>query len=32
LKTLEIRVRRQCETAMAVAEFLEGHPKIERVH
>lgn len=32
LKTLEIRVRRQCENAMAVAEFLEGHPKVERVH
>ena len=32
LKTLEIRVLRQCENAMAVAEFLEGHPKVERVH
>jgi len=32
LKTLEIRVRRQCESAMAVARFLEGHPKVDRVH
>jgi methionine-gamma-lyase len=32
LKTLEIRVRRQCQSAMAVARFLERHPKVERVH
>jgi methionine-gamma-lyase len=32
LKTLEIRVQRQCATAMAVARFLEGHPKVHRVH
>jgi methionine-gamma-lyase len=32
MKTLEIRVRRQCETAMTVARFLERHPKVERVH
>jgi methionine-gamma-lyase len=32
LKTLEIRVRRQCESAKAVARFLEQHPKIQRVH
>jgi methionine-gamma-lyase len=32
LKTLEIRVRRQSESAMAVARFLELHPKIARVH
>ncbi|HEX3375478.1 MAG TPA: aminotransferase class I/II-fold pyridoxal phosphate-dependent enzyme [Candidatus Acidoferrales bacterium] len=32
LKTLEIRVRRQCESAIAVAGFLERHPKIQRVH
>ena len=32
LKTLEVRVRRQCETAMAVAHFLERHPKVARVH
>jgi cystathionine beta-lyase len=32
LKTLEIRVRRQCESALVVARFLERHPKIQRVH
>jgi cystathionine beta-lyase/cystathionine gamma-synthase len=32
LKTLELRIRRQCESAMAVARFLERHPKIQRVH
>jgi methionine-gamma-lyase len=32
LKTLEIRVQRQCATALAVARFLEGHPKVARVH
>ena len=32
LKTLEVRVHRQCETAMAVARFLERHPKIASVH
>jgi methionine-gamma-lyase len=32
LKTLEVRVRRQCQTAMAVARFLERHPKVTRVH
>jgi methionine-gamma-lyase len=32
LKTLEVRVRRQCETAMAVARFLERHPRVTRVH
>ena len=32
LKTLGIRVRRQCESAMAVARFLERHPKVSRVH
>jgi cystathionine beta-lyase/cystathionine gamma-synthase len=32
LKTLELRVRRQCETALAAARFLEGHPKVSRVH
>src|SRR5580704_1907566 len=32
LKTLEIRVRRQCQSALAVARFLERHPKIARVH
>jgi cystathionine beta-lyase/cystathionine gamma-synthase len=32
LKTLEVRVQRQCQTAMAVACFLERHPKVTRVH
>jgi methionine-gamma-lyase len=32
MKTLELRMRRQCETALAVARFLERHPKVERVH
>jgi methionine-gamma-lyase len=32
IKTLEIRVRRQCQSALAVARFLEAHPKISRVH
>ena len=32
IKTLGVRVGRQCENAMAVATFLEKHPKVERVH
>lgn len=32
LKTLEIRVKRQSETALTVARFLERHPKVARVH
>jgi len=32
LKTIEIRLRRQCESAMAVARFLERHPKVRQVH
>jgi cystathionine beta-lyase/cystathionine gamma-synthase len=32
MKTLEIRIRRQSETALAIARFLERHPKVERVH
>jgi cystathionine beta-lyase/cystathionine gamma-synthase len=32
IKTLGLRVARQCENAMAVAKFLEKHPKVERVH
>jgi cystathionine gamma-synthase len=31
LKTLQLRVSRQNETAQAVAQFLERHPKISRV-
>lgn len=32
LKTLGVRVERQCKNAMAVARFLERHPKVARVH
>jgi cystathionine gamma-synthase len=32
IKTLALRVARQNENAQRVAEFLEAHPKIERVH
>jgi methionine-gamma-lyase len=32
LKTIEVRVRRQCQTAMTVARFLDRHPKVARVH
>jgi cystathionine gamma-synthase len=32
LKTLALRVGRQNENAQRIAEFLEAHPKVERVH
>lgn len=32
IKTLGVRVQRQCENAIAVAKFLEGHAKVARVH
>src|SRR5579862_7459004 len=32
MKTLEVRVKTQCATAMAVAKYLEKHPKVARVH
>jgi len=32
MKTLGVRVERQCENAMAVAKFLEKHSKVARVH
>jgi methionine-gamma-lyase len=32
LKTLEVRVERQCRTAMVVARYLQKHPKVARVH
>jgi methionine-gamma-lyase len=32
MKTLGVRVEQQCRNAMAVAEFLERHPKVARVH
>jgi cystathionine beta-lyase/cystathionine gamma-synthase len=31
LKTLAIRMRQHCENAHAIAEFLDGHPKVEQV-
>jgi methionine-gamma-lyase len=32
MKTLEVRVPRQCQTALTVARYLEEHPKVARVH
>lgn len=32
MKTLELRVRRQSESALAVARYLEKHPRVARVH
>jgi len=32
MKTMALRVRKQCENAQAVAEFLEKHPKVAAVH
>jgi methionine-gamma-lyase len=32
MKTLEVRVERQCRSAMTVARFLKKHPKVARVH
>ncbi|AKD55822.1 trans-sulfuration enzyme family protein [Spirosoma radiotolerans] len=32
IKTLGVRVRAQSLTAQAIAEFLDGHPSVERVH
>src|SRR5487761_821279 len=32
MKTLTVRVERQCKNAMAIAKFLERHPKVARVH
>ncbi len=32
LKTLALRMARHCANAAAVAAFLEGHPKVERVY
>lgn len=31
IKTLDLRVRRHCENALALAEYLEGHDYIEKV-
>jgi len=32
IKTLDVRMQRHCANALAVARFLEAHPKVERVH
>jgi len=32
IKTLALRMERHCANALAVAEFLESHPKVERVY
>ena len=32
MKTLRLRVEKQCENALAVAKYLEKHPKVARVH
>ena len=32
LKTLSLRMERHCENALAVARFLEGHERVERVY
>jgi methionine-gamma-lyase len=32
IKTLDVRIHRQCANAMAIAKFLERHPKVARVH
>jgi len=31
LKTLGVRVRHQCETALSVAQFLDAHPAVQQV-
>ncbi len=32
IKTLPLRMDRHCESAMAIARYLEKHPKVERVY
>lgn len=32
LKTLSVRMEKHCANAMAVARFLESHPKVERIY
>jgi methionine-gamma-lyase len=32
IRTLGIRLERQCDNALRIAHYLENHPKIERVH
>jgi len=32
IKTLALRMERHCANALAIAQFLEKHPRVERVH
>jgi cystathionine gamma-lyase len=32
IKTLNLRMQRHCDNALAIARFLEAHPKVDRVH
>ncbi len=32
IETIELRVKRQCETALALAQFLEQHDDVDQVH
>src|ERR1700732_500386 len=32
MKTVELRMKHQCQAAMTVARYLEKHPKVARVH
>jgi cystathionine gamma-synthase/methionine-gamma-lyase len=32
IRTLDLRVRRQCENARELASWLQGHPAVKRVH
>ena len=32
LETLKVRMEQQCENAQKVAQFLKGHPKVEKVY
>jgi len=32
IKTLALRMERHCSSAQAIAEFLEGHPKVQKVY
>lgn len=32
VKTLAVRMKQHCENALAVAQYLEGHPKVAKVH
>lgn len=32
LKTLAVRMKQHCENALAVAQYLENHPKVAKVH